>query len=72
MVNGQHDDTHGILQLGVLIQLIQDDLGVGILAHVNDDAHSLAVGLIVQVTDALDPLFLDQVGNVLNETCRCV
>ena len=69
VVDGQHDDTHGILQLGVLVQLIQDDLGVGILAHVNDDAHSLAVGLIVQVTDALDPLFLDQVGNVLNEAC---
>jgi len=64
LIDGQHDDTHGILQLGVLVQLIQDDLGVGILAHVNDDAHSLAVGLIVQVTDALDPLFLDQVGNV--------
>ena len=69
VVDGQHDDTHGILQLGVLVQLIQDDLGVGILAHVNHDAHSLAVGLIVQVTDALDPLFLDQVGNVLNEAC---
>ena len=55
--------------MGVLVQLIQDDLGVGILAHIDHDAHSLAVGLIVQVTDALDPLFLDQVGNVLNEAC---
>ena len=59
VVDGQHDDTYGILQLSVLIQLIQDDLGVGILAHVNDDAHTLAVGLIVQIADALDPLFLD-------------
>ena len=67
VVDGQHDDAHGILQLGVLVQLVQDDLGVGVLAHVDDDAHSLAVGLIVQVTDALDPLVLDEVCNVLDE-----
>ena len=67
VVDGQHDDAHGILQLGVLVQLVQDDLGVGILAHVDDDAHSLAVGLIVQVADSLDPLVLDEVCNVLDE-----
>ncbi len=67
VVDGQHNDAHGILQLGVLVQLIQDDLGVGVLAHVDDDAHSLAVGLIVQVADALDPLVLNEVCDVLDE-----
>ena len=67
VVDGQHDDAHGILQLGVLVQLVQDDLGVGVLAHVDDDAHSLAVGLIVQVADALDPLVLNEVCDVLDE-----
>ena len=37
------------------------------LRDVDHDPHSLAVGLIVQVADALDALVLDQVGNVLNE-----
>ena len=25
VVDGQHDNAHGILQLGVLVQLVQDD-----------------------------------------------
>ena len=67
VVDGQHDDAHGILQLGVLVQLVQHHLGVGVLADVDDDAHALAVGLIVQVADALDALVLDEVRDVLNE-----
>ena len=67
VVDGQHDDAHGVLQLGVLIQLVQDDLRVGVLADVHHDAHSLAVGLIVQSGDALDALVLDQIGHILDE-----
>ena len=67
VVDGQHDNAHGILQLGVLVQLVQDNLCVGILADVHHDAHALAVGLIVQAGDALDALLLDKVGHVLNE-----
>ncbi len=67
MVDGQHDDTHGILQLGILVQLVQHHLGVGVLADVNDDPHSLTVGLIVQVADALNALVFYEVRNVLNE-----
>ena len=68
MVDGQHNDAHGILQLGVLVQLVQDDLCVGVLADVHHDAHTLAVGLIVQAGNALDALFLDKVCHVLDET----
>ena len=67
VVDGQHDDAHGILQLGVLVQLVQDDLCIGVLADVHHDAHTLAVGLIVQAGDALDALFLDKVCHVLDE-----
>ena len=67
MVNGDHDDAHGVLKLGVLIQLVQHHLGVGLFADVNDDPHPLAVGLVVQVGDALDPLVLDQLGDALNQ-----
>ncbi len=57
VVDGQHDNAHGILQLGVLVQLVQDDLRVGVLAHIHHDPHTLAVGLIVQAGDALNTLF---------------
>ena len=67
VVDGQHDDADGILKLGVLIELVQHHLRVGVLAHIDDDAHSLAVGLIVQVADALDPLFLHEVCDVLDQ-----
>ena len=67
VVDGQHDDAHGVLQLGVLVQLVQDDLCVGVLAHIHHDAHALAVGLIVQAGDALDALFLDELRHILDQ-----
>jgi len=67
VVDGQHDDAHGILQLGVLVQLVQDDLCIGVLADVHHDAHTLAIGLIVQASDALNALLLDKIGHVLDE-----
>ena len=68
MVDGSHVTPTVVLQLGVLVQLVQDDLRVGVLADVHHDAHTLAVGLIVQAGDALDPLVLDQLCHVLDET----
>jgi len=67
VVDGQHDNAHGILQLGVLVQLVQDDLCIGVLADIHHDAHTLAVGLIVQAGDALNAFLLDKVGHVLDE-----
>ena len=66
-VQGQQVHAHGVLQLSIAVQLVQHHLGVGVLFQLDDDPHAVAVGLIVQVADALDALFLHQVRNVLDQ-----
>ena len=62
VIQRQHDDTNGVLQLGVTVQLVQHDLGVGILFDLDDDLHAGTAGrFIVQVADALDTLILHEV-----------
>ena len=39
----QHDDAEAFLQLRMLIQLIQDNMGIGILAEVDDHPHTITV-----------------------------
>ena len=67
VVDGDHDDADGVLQLGVAVELVEHHLGVGVPAQPDDDPHSLAVGLVVQVGDAVHPLVLDQLGDVLDQ-----
>ena len=63
----QHDNAVGILKLGVLIELIQDHVGVGVLAELDVDPHTLAAGLVADVGDAVDTFFFYQLGNLLDE-----
>ena len=51
--DGQHDDPEGVLQLGVLVQVVQDDRRRLALLHVHHDAHPVAVALVADVGDAL-------------------
>ena len=68
IVQRQHDDTHGVLQLGVAVELVQHDLRVCVLFDLDDDLHARAGGgFVVQVADALDALVLDKVGNALDQ-----
>ena len=41
--DGQQLDREGVLKLAVLIELVQDGLGLGPLLVLNHDAHALAV-----------------------------
>ena len=47
--------------------MVQHDLGRGVPLHVDDDVHAVAVGVVVDVGDALDALLLHQVGDALDE-----
>ena len=60
-------DAEGVLQLGVLVQLVEHDLGVGVALELDDDAHALAGGLVAQVGDPGDGLGVDQVGDLLEQ-----
>ena len=50
---GQHDNTEGILHLGVLVQQIQDHVGIGVPAQFNNYTGSFPVGFIPQIRNTV-------------------
>ena len=49
----QHNDAECILELGMLVQLIQDHIGIGVLAQFNDHPDALSVGLVPDIRDTV-------------------
>ncbi len=66
----QREQVHAerALHGGAFVQIAQDDLGVGILRHFKDDAHSLAVGFIAQIGQAFQMSIACQLSNALDQT----
>ena len=64
---GQHIDGEAGLQGSLGKEPVQHHLGVGVPLQFDNDAHTVAVRLIPQVGDTLQPLVMDLVGYVLNE-----
>ena len=52
---------------GVLEQVVQHLVRVGVALELDDHAHAVAVGLVAQVGDAVDLLVLDQLGDLLEQ-----
>jgi hypothetical protein len=65
--DGQHDDAEGGLQLGVLVEVVQNDLGQLTPLDLDHDPDAFPVGLVADVGDALDLLGVDQLGDALQE-----
>ena len=65
----QGDAVHreGALQGRHLEEFVEDDIGVGITAHIHHDTHTLTSRLIVDIGDALNLLLGGQVGNILHQ-----
>ena len=63
----QHVHVERELHRGVLEQVVQHLVRVGVALDLDVDAHAVAVGLVAQVGDAVDPLVLDQVGDLLEQ-----
>ena len=59
-------DAERALQLGFLIQVVEDHRIEGILLQVIHDAHPVAVRLVAQVRNALDDLVVNQGRRALN------
>ena len=64
---GQHVDGEGGLELGLGEEAVQDHLGIGVPLELNDDAHAVAIGLVPDIADALQPLVLHLLSHVLDE-----
>ena len=67
----QHDDAEARLQLGVLVEVVEDDLRHLAALQLDDDPHAVAIGLVAQVGDALDRLLAHQIGDPLDQPAPC-
>src|SRR5260370_8081765 len=65
--NGQQDHAEGFLHLGVLEEIVENELGFFAALDFDDDAHSLAVGFVADIADAVELLGLDQLRAALDE-----
>ena len=63
-----HVDAEHRFHLRLLVQVVQHNLGRFTALDLDVDAHAVLVGLIAQLADAFDLLFLDQLGDLFDQT----
>src|SRR5207247_1570721 len=64
---GEHDRAEGRLHLRMLVELVQHDGRHGIALQVDDDAHPLAVRIILDVRDPVDLFVVRELGDLRDE-----
>ena len=64
----KHDHGNRFLHLRMLIQSVQDDICVGIFFEFDDDAHTFPVGLVTNLGNAFETLFLDHVCHLFDQS----
>ena len=64
---GEHVQVEGRRHRRVLEQVVQDLVRVHVARQLDVHPHAVAVGLVAQVADPVDPLRLDELGDLLHE-----
>ena len=64
---GQHNNAEGVLKLGMLEELVQYYVGIGVVSEFNDHPHAFPVGFVSQVGNAFDLFILDQFRDLLDQ-----
>ena len=64
---GQHDHAKAVLQLGVFVQLVQDNIGIGVFSELDHHPDTGLVCLVPEVRDAVDPFVLDQFADLFHQ-----
>src|SRR5713101_8448719 len=59
--NSQEDDAERLLHRSQFVQLIEDYRRDSLALEFNHDTHAFTVGLIAQISDSLNPFFIDQI-----------
>ena len=54
----EHNRTEGDLHLRVRKQLVENDLRVRVFLQIDNDPHTFAAGMVHDVTDTLNTLFI--------------
>ena len=67
MVQGNHVDTEGDLQLSLRIEVVKHHLTHRIALHFNHDTHAVFIRLVAQRADAFDAFVFDQLSDFLNQ-----
>jgi hypothetical protein len=62
-----HVHAEGVLQLGLLVQVVQHHLGHFAALELDHHAHAGLVGLVADVRNAFDLLLGDQLGDALEQ-----
>jgi enoyl-CoA hydratase/carnithine racemase len=62
-----HVDAEHALHLGLLVEVVEHHIGGFAALDLDVDAHAVLVGLVAQLGDAFDLLFLDQLGDLLDQ-----
>ena len=65
--DGDHVDPERGLEIAHLVELVEDDLGGRVLLDRDPDPHAGAVGVVLNVGDALDLLVTDELGDALDQ-----
>ena len=65
----QHNDTESILQLSMLIQLIQNHVGIGILPQFNYHPDTFSVGLVTNIRNTVNFFQLHQFCYFYDQIC---
>src|SRR5205814_886006 len=56
----QHDYPEGLLQRGVLVEVVEDGVDLRLTLELDHDAHAVAVRLVAQVGDAIELALRDE------------
>ena len=63
----EHRDAEGGLKRRLCKELVQHDLRIRVALELDDHTHTVAVGLVAQVADALEALILDLVCDIFEQ-----
>src|SRR5918998_1299216 len=64
---GHQVHAEALLHLGVLVEVVQDDLRHRLALELDDDPHPVAVRLVAQVRDIRELALLDELGDLLQQ-----
>ena len=67
----EHDDAEPDLQLRVLVQVVENHLGLLAALQFEDDPHAVAIALVANVADAFQLLLVDQRARRFDQPRLC-
>ncbi len=65
--DGEHDDAEAQLQLGVLVEVVENHLRHFAALQLDDDPHAVTIRLVAKVGDPFDGFFPHELGNAFDQ-----